>query len=625
MSKSSPDLRPLVVSILLYGVVAGFPATAEIIPFDSDRWVIYNGEIVEHLGRQSLIGSAYLPNIGFENGIIEFDVVTDGRRGYPGIRFRVQSQVDCEKFYFRPHVPDRPDALQYTPMFKRVAGWQLYNGPGFTAAAPIPREEWIHVRIEIKDRRARVFFGDGEDPDLVINDLKQDLVAGPVVIESARNLGACFTNFDVTKTEELDFGPEPNPVHPRGLITNWELSQPFKAVDVDAEVYPDDELVPDLEWKTVATEPNGLLDIARHAQRSPGGETDLIFARTQLTAEREEVRKFTFGYSDIVTVFLNGRIIFTGNSAYLSRDETFSGIVGLYDTVHLPLVAGDNELLFCVVENFGGWGLMGQDNSDDYFASGVEQIWSMPTGNRVPESALYDPERNLLYVTQFFAGGREYISRLSLAGEVLDKEWLGGLQRPTGLCLHGGRLWVVDRKHLIEIDPDEGVVIEKHLLPDPAFPNDVAFDAAGVGYVTDTQAHLIYRCDGDTCLVWHEGETIFQPNGLLIDDDRLLYGNQGDGCLKAVSLDDRSVTVIACFGDDTNVDGIRPDGRGGWIVSDFKGRIFNLTRDGEVKELINTTASGAFTADLEYIPERGLLIVPGLYDNRLSAYRVQLR
>ena len=114
MSKSSPDLRPLVVSILLYGVVAGFPATAEIIPFDSDRWVIYNGEIVEHLGRQSLIGSAYLPNIGFENGIIEFDVVTDGRRGYPGIRFRVQSQIDCEKFYFRPHVPDRPDALQYT-------------------------------------------------------------------------------------------------------------------------------------------------------------------------------------------------------------------------------------------------------------------------------------------------------------------------------------------------------------------------------------------------------------------------------------------------------------------------------------------------------------------------------
>ena len=300
-------------------------------------------------------------------------------------------------------------------------------------------------------------------------------------------------------------------------------------------------LVPDLEWKTVATEPNGLLDIARHAQRSPGGETDLIFARTQLTAEREEVRKFTFGYSDIVTVFLNGRIIFTGNSAYLSRDETFSGIVGLFDTVHLPLVAGDNELLFCVVENFGGWGLMGQDNSADYFASGVEPVWSMPTGkprSRIgpvrpgAESDLCDPvfRRRQGVHLALEPGRRGSGSRSGCPGCSAQR----GCACMAAAC---GR-WT--GKHLIEIDPDEGVIIEKHLLPDPAFPNDVAFDAAGDGYVTDTQAHRIYRCDGDTCLVWHEGDSIVQPNGLLIDGDRLLYGNQGDGCLKAVSLDDRS-------------------------------------------------------------------------------------
>lgn len=614
--------RRLLFLVIPAILLTSLPSSAEIIPFDSDRWVLFNAEIVDHLDRQALIGSAYLPNVGFENGIIEFDVATDGRRGYPGIRFRVRSQLECEKFYFRPHVPDRPDALQYTPMFAGVAGWQLYSGPGFTAAAPIPTDEWIHVRVEIMGQRARVYFGDGEEPALEIHDLKHETVAGPVVIESARNLGACFANFSVTKSDDLDFGPERNPVHPRGLVTDWDLSQPLRATDADAEIYPDADLLASLEWKTVPTEPNGLLDIVRHATRSLNGETDLIYAKTTLVAEEDETRKFTFGYSDLVTVFLNGEIMFTGNSAYRSRDETFSGIVGLFDSLHLPLAAGENELMFCVVENFGGWGLMGQDNSADFLAPGVESAWTLPTGNRVPESALYDPERELIYVTQYFRGGNEFISRLGLDGEYLDFEWVSGLQRPTGLCLHDGFLWVVDRQHLVQVDPDNGEILDKRILPEPGFPNDVAFDAGGTAYVSDTRRHLIYRCDTDTCVVWHEGDSISQPNGLLMDGDRLLFGNQGDGCLKAVSLDDGSVATVACFGDDSNVDGIRPDGKGGWIVSDFNGRIFQVTGEGEVQELVNTTASGAFAADLDYIPEMGLMVVPGLYDNRLSAYRM---
>lgn len=605
-------------------LLVALPVFAEVIPFDSDRWVLFNAELVEHLDRTGLIGSAYMPNIAFENGIIEFDVATDGRRGYPGIRFRVRSQVNCEKIYFRPHVPDRPDALQYTPMFNRVAGWQLYNGPGYTAPVSIPRDEWIHVRVEVMGHRARVFFGDMDEPAMVVNDLKHESVAGPLVIESTRDLAGCFSNFSVIKTDDLDFGPEANPVHPRGLVTSWELSAPMKAVDLDAETYPDDALLAGIEWTSYPTEPGGLLDIARHLSRSPGGETDLVYARTILTAENDEVRKFTFGYSDVVAVFLNGQVMFTGNSAYKSRDETFSGVVGLFDSLHLPLNAGENELMFCVVENFGGWGLMGQDNSDDYFAAGVVPLWDLPTGNRVPESALYDPERELVYVTQYFRGGNEYISRIGLDGEILDREWLAGLERPTGLCLDNGKLWAVDRRHLVEIDPEAGVIIAKHVLPDPGFPNDVAFDEAGIAYVSDTRGNRIYRCDGDTCVVWHDGDSIDQPNGLLMDGKRLLYGNQGDGCLKAVDLDDRTVTVVAGFGDDANIDGIRPDGRGGWIVSDFNGRIFNVGPDGGVVELINTTASGAFCADLDYIPAKGLLIVPGLYDNRLSAYQVDL-
>ena len=109
-----------------------------------------------------------------------------------------------------------------------------------------------------------------------------------------------------------------------------------------------------------------------------------------------------------------------------------------------------------------------------------------PTGNRVPESALYDPERELIYMTQYFRGGNEFISRLSLEGEYLDFEWVTGLSRPTGMCLFDGFLWVVDRQHLIQIDPEKGEVLNKRVLPDPGFPNDVAIDEAGTRAVALT-------------------------------------------------------------------------------------------------------------------------------------------
>jgi len=599
------------------------PILAEIIDFESGGWVLYDAEIIEHMDRQCLIGSAFLPHIAFINGIIEYDLAVDGSRGYPGISFRAESQFAYENFYCRPHVSGRPDALQYTAVFNGVAGWQLYNGPGFTAAAEIPSGVWIHVRLEIKDQRARVFFGDGEQPALVINDLKHIAAAGPIGIKSAKNKSACFSNFSVTKTDEIDLGPPANPVFSRGLITEWELSQPLRATDVDAEDYPDADLAAQIQWQRVTAEPNGLLDIARQVPRSLNGEADLVFARVFLEAEADEVRRFSFGYSDIAAVFLNGQLLFTGTSTYRSRDETFSGIVGLNDTLHLSLRQGRNELLFAVVEIFGGWGLMGQDNSDDFLHARLTRLWEFDTGNRLPESVVYDADREILYVTNNFRGGDEYISRVSVSGEVIDKEWVTGLNRPTGMAIWDDRLWVVDRQHLVEIDLAEGTIRERHLIPDPEMPNDVAFDDAGVAYVTDTRGSRIYRFEDGEFTVWLAGDEIDRPNGILVDGDRLLFGNGADGCLKSVDRQEKAVRVIACFGDDSNVDGLCQAGDDGYIVSVFKGRMYHVTDTGEVTELLNTTASGFFCADIEYVRDKKLIIVPGLFDNRLAAYRFE--
>ena len=50
------------------------------------------------------------------------------------------------------------------------------------------------------------------------------------------------------------------------------------------------------------------------------------------------VEKLYIGYSDDVSVFLNGRILFRGRSSQNFRDPDFLGIVNIEDdAVYLPL------------------------------------------------------------------------------------------------------------------------------------------------------------------------------------------------------------------------------------------------------------------------------------------------
>ena len=102
--------------------------------------------------------------------------------------------------------------------------------------------------------------------------------------------------------------------------------------------------------------------------------------------------------------------------------------------------------------------------------------------------------------------------------------------------------------------------------------------------------------------------------------DSLLFGESDSGRLRRVRLADRSVATLAELGDGANVDGLRPDGAGNYIVSDFNGRVYRVSPAGVLTIVLDTTASGSTSADLEVIAEKRMMIVPGLFDNRLTAY-----
>jgi hypothetical protein len=130
-------------------VTGGNIRAQEIIPFTPDRWDLFGGKTDKIGGRDAYAGLALLKGVQLQGGTIEWDIWGTGGRSYAGVVFHQQPGRDYEEFYVRPHKGNglNADALQYTPAFHGVSCWQLYHGNGYTSAAVIPANRWIHFKL----------------------------------------------------------------------------------------------------------------------------------------------------------------------------------------------------------------------------------------------------------------------------------------------------------------------------------------------------------------------------------------------------------------------------------------------------------------------------------------------
>ena len=350
------------------------------VDFDSDRWVCSDKVPVkkQHLGRDSLFltnaAYCYVKDVEFEDGIIEVDMAAPKTRSFMGIDFRFESPDDHETVYLRPHKSGLDDATQYMPMFNGGSTWQLYSGEGFTAPVEIPREQWFRVKLEVSGSTGKLFVNDYEKPALTINDFKRGKTKGPVGLWASVT-GGYFANFRYTlkKTGEVNPANKVAAIDPR-IVANWELSDAFSATDVNPEAVQDANAMKSMQWQKVSAESPGMIVINRYRRSSdilppyladPSKRLEnvkdkkVVFARTIINSDYSQVKKLSFGYSDEITVHLNGQPLFTGKSAFRFRDPGFLGIMDVEDdAVFLPLKKGPNEIVLAVSEFFGGWGFI---------------------------------------------------------------------------------------------------------------------------------------------------------------------------------------------------------------------------------------------------------------------------
>ena len=363
------------MAVLAFGVMlpgGRGAAEGESFPADSARWQLGpKANVSEYLGRRCLSledDVATLKDFEMSDGVIDADMAGSGARGFYNILFRTQTNGDGELVYLRPHKSGLDDAQQYSPTFQGTGTWQIYNGPGFTAAVDIPRDTWFHVRVVIAGAQAKLYVGNMTVPSLVMNDLKSGMRKG----------GVGFTGVHVSNVEIRRVTPAAwerhEPAMPATTITAWSLSPSLDALAHDLE-RPLTKLEADkMTWQEVTAEPPGFVVINRYRKGpdlfptfardfskrlEPQRGMQLVYARTTIVSHRDQIKKLNIGYSDDVSVFLNDRILFRGRSAQRFRDPGFLGIVNPEnDAVYLPLKKGRNELVLAVSELTGGWGFI---------------------------------------------------------------------------------------------------------------------------------------------------------------------------------------------------------------------------------------------------------------------------
>lgn len=156
--------------------------------------------------------------------------------------------------------------------------------------------------------------------------------------------------------------------------------------------------------------------------------------------------------------------------------------------------------------------------------------WFVRDGFVAPEAVRYDPDQDVYFVGNWGTGSASatdnngYISRMKPDGQIENLRFIAGgangvtLHAPRGMFIVGDTLWVADADAVRGFDRKTGAKVANVDFSglDRGFLNDVAADASGTVYVTDTGRNKLYKVTGGPTLVVSDS-VLGSPNGITWD------------------------------------------------------------------------------------------------------------
>ena len=255
-------------------------------------------------------------------------------------------------------------------------------------------------------------------------------------------------------------------------------------------------------------------------------------------------------------------------------------------------------------------------------------LWKTDAVFMTPESIVFDVNRDCYYVSNFNDQGGfrqptdslydECISRLSADGKVIDVRWVDGLLGPTGMCISGDHLYVVERKGIAVIDLVAMSIIARIPIRGALFLNDISVEENGTIYVSDSAGGTIYRYKDGEMSTWLKDDQILKGvNGLVLYEEKLLAGTRSQKGLVSISLESKEVDVIH----DQFLKGI--DGiavlEDGFLIS-WLSSIRFLNNEGELEELWSSDNKYEWCADFYYDNKTGTLLAPTFSMNSITCF-----
>ena len=253
-------------------------------------------------------------------------------------------------------------------------------------------------------------------------------------------------------------------------------------------------------------------------------------------------------------------------------------------------------------------------------APALTKVWETDTIMTTAESTLYDESNDIIYVSNIDGGhsdkdGEGFISIMNPDGTVKVLNWVSGLNAPKGLAILNDKLYVTDIDQLVEINIADSSIVNRYPVEGAAFLNDAATDGENV-YFSDSQTGKIHFLkDGSVNTLTEGREGI---NGLAFNEKGQLFLLDAQG-LVLYNMDDSGAVVINDVV--TGGDGLVIIDDSTYIASRWQGEIY-LIKNGEEHLLLDTKSEASNTADIDYIAEENLVLVPTFLKNRVVGYEL---
>jgi len=256
-------------------------------------------------------------------------------------------------------------------------------------------------------------------------------------------------------------------------------------------------------------------------------------------------------------------------------------------------------------------------------AQKLTKIWESESIFDTPESVLVDQKHKCIYVSNI--GGKQpwakdgvgFISKLTLDGKMISKEWVKGLNAPKGMAIADHKLYVADVDRIVVIDMHDAAITKVIPIKDGNSVNDIAALGKSDLIFSDSGGRSIYSLKEGNYTKMIDSTFLKRPNGVLENSGQTFVLDND-----AVNLWAGGKLTKLVDGMPGGADGVEPLNLNEYIVSCWSGTVYHVDIKKKTKKLLlDSTPNKVNAADIGLDRRTNIVYIPTFFDNKVVAYQ----